>query len=185
MTSGDDRNIHVRLCGPSGPWETAWDRKKRDEVSAKWKKELRVTTAEKENLGQCKQCGACCAFISIPPFREDELDCLPEDILRVVTWYTQNHRVRPKAPAPCYFYDMTTRRCLIHEHKPQTCRDFEPGGPACRKERSDLLPALNQYYNATKEWAKHYTRIVELEGRIQEMGEFCFDDEVVEGMLNA
>jgi Fe-S-cluster containining protein len=148
-------------------------------VTAKWKKELRVTApAERETLGQCKQCGACCAFISIPPFKEDELDRLPQDILRVVEWYTQNHRVRPSSPAPCYFYDMTSRRCLIHEHKPQTCRDFEPGGPGCRKERVNLLPALEQYHNATRRWSQHYARFVNLEGRIQEMGEFCMDDDV-------
>lgn len=153
-------------------------------MSAKWKKELRGTTAETKPLGQCKQCGACCAFISIPPFKEEELDRLPEDILHVVAWYTQNHRARPASPTPCYFYDMTTRRCLIHAHKPQTCRDFEPGGPGCRTERSYLLPALEQYHNATKRWAQHYTRFVNLEGRIQEMAEFCLDDEVMEDLLS-
>lgn len=147
-------------------------------MTAKWKKELRVTAAERETLGQCRQCGACCAFISIPPFKENELDRLPESILQVVDWYTQNHRVRPSSPAPCYFFDMTSRRCLIHEHKPQACRDFEPGGPACRKERSELLPAFEHYHNATKRWAQHFTRFVNLEGRIQEMGEFCVDDEL-------
>jgi Fe-S-cluster containining protein len=152
-------------------------------VSAKWKKDLRVTTAEREDLGQCKQCGACCAFISIPPFKEDELDRLPANILQVVEWYTQNHRVRPTSPVPCYFYDMTSRRCLIQEHKPQMCKDFEPGGPACRKERSNLLPALERYYNATKQWAQHNARFVEMEGRIQQMAEFCTDDEVVESTL--
>jgi Fe-S-cluster containining protein len=151
-------------------------------VSAKWKKDLRLTTAVAKDLGQCKQCGTCCAFISIPPFRENELDRLPTDIQQVVAWYTQNDRIRPKAPVPCYFFDMTHRVCLIHEHKPQMCRDFEPGGPACRKERSDLLPALSHYYNATKQWAKHYTRVVILGGRIQEMGEFSLEDKAVEGL---
>lgn len=152
-------------------------------MSAKWKKELRPAAAGQESLGQCRQCGACCAFISIPPFREDELDQLPADIQQVVDWYTQNDRIRPKSPVPCYFFDMTHRVCLIHEHKPQMCRDFEPGGPACRKERSDLLPILNQYYNATRQWARHYTRVVFPGGRIQEMGEFSIDDEIVEGLL--
>ena len=153
-------------------------------MSAKWKRGLRSTTAEDKTLGQCRQCGACCSFISIPPFREDELDHLPERIQQVVDWYTQTDPDRPKSPVPCYFFDMTKRICLIHEHKPQTCRDFEAGGVACRKERADLLPALNHYYYATKQWAKHYTRVVLPGGRIQEIAEVSFDDEVMEGLLS-
>ena len=151
-------------------------------MSVKWKKRLRSATRE-EAPGQCKRCGVCCAFISIPPFREDELDRLPPDIQQMVDWYTRNDRRRPESPVPCYFYDMTHRACLIQEHKPQTCRDFQPGGPACRKQRSDLLGVLNSYYHATRQWSHHYTRLVSPGGRIQEMGEFCFDDEVVEGLL--
>ena len=152
-------------------------------MSAKWKKELHPAPAEAETAGQCQRCGTCCAFISIPPFREDELDRLPPGILQVVDWYTQNDRARPESPVPCYFFDMKARVCLIHEHKPQTCRDFEPGGPACRKQRSDLLAVLNSYHIATKQWARHYTRIVVPGGRIQEMAEFSVDDEIMEGLL--
>jgi Fe-S-cluster containining protein len=152
-------------------------------MSAKWKKELCSAPAEKEEPGGCKRCGTCCAFISIPPFREDELDRLPLGIQQVVDWYTRHDHDRPQSPVPCYFYDMTERTCLIHAHKPQMCRDFEPGGPACRKERSDLLGVLNSYYNATTQWAKHYTRIVAPGGRIQEMAEFSREDEVLEGLL--
>lgn len=152
-------------------------------MSAKWKKNLRPVTTEEDGLGLCHRCGACCAFISIPPFRPEELDRLGIDIQQVVDWYTQNDPDRPKSPAPCYFYDMTRRICLIHEHKPQMCRDFEPGGPACRKVRSDLLGPLNTYHNATRQWARHYTRVVLPGDRIQEIGEFSLDDEVVEGLL--
>ncbi len=152
-------------------------------MSARWKKELHPATVETEKPGQCKRCGTCCAFISIPPFREDELDRLPADIQQVVDWYTRRDYARPQSPVPCYFYDMTERVCLIHEHKPQTCRDFEPGGLACRKQRSDLLVVLNNYYNATRQWAKHYTRVVVPGGRIQEMAEFSLEDEIMEGLL--
>jgi Fe-S-cluster containining protein len=152
-------------------------------VSAKWKKGLRPTTDSNETVGQCQRCGACCAFISIPPFKEDELDRLPAEIQQVVAWYTQHDANRPESPVPCYFFDITNRVCLIHEHKPQACRDFEPGGPACRKERGDLLGPLKHYYNATKQWARHYTRIVLPGDRIQEIGEFCLDDETVERLL--
>jgi Fe-S-cluster containining protein len=153
-------------------------------MSVKWKKQLRPTTAEGAP-GQCKRCGVCCSFVSIPPFREDELDGLPPDIQQVVDWYTRNHHARPQSPAPCYFYDLTNRACLVHEHKPQACRQFEPGGPACRKQRSDLLRALNSYYNATRQWARHYTRVVFPGGRIQEMGDFSFDDEAMEDLLES
>jgi Fe-S-cluster containining protein len=150
-------------------------------VSARWKKHLRQTMGESQPAGQCQRCGACCAFISIPPFREDELDRLPIEIQQIVDWYTRNDPARVKSPVPCYFYDIAARACLIHEHKPQTCRDFEPGGLACRKQRSDLLGPLNSYYDATGEWAKHYTRRAAPGGRIQQMAEFRRDD-VVEGV---
>lgn len=158
--------------------------KDEDTVSAKWKKDLCVAAVEPQEDGQCRQCGTCCAFISIPPFKEDELDGLPPEIQQVVKWYTRHNAARPKSPVPCYFYDVTHRTCLIHEHKPQACRDFEPGGPGCRKQRNDLLGALNQYYNATRQWARHYTRVVLPGSRIQEIAEFCLDDdEAMERLL--
>ena len=149
-------------------------------MSAKWKKGLRSATIARDEQGQCSQCGTCCSFISIPPFREDELDRLPAEIQQVVQWYTKNNRSRPQAPTPCYFFDMTKRTCLIHEHKPQMCREFEAGGPACRKQRSDLLAALNAYRSAVGQWKKHYTRFVLPGGRIQEMAEFSLEDGVPE-----
>jgi len=148
-------------------------------MSARWKKGLRAAPSPQEKAGQCRQCGTCCAFISIPPFRENELDGLPADIQQVIDWHTRNDHARPQSPVPCYFYNITDRACLIHEHKPQTCRDFEPGGPACRRQRSDLLAVLNNYYNATAQWAKHYTRVVVPGGRIQEMAEFGLEDQIL------
>ena len=160
------------------------DGKTRNRVSAKWKKQLGVATASPETVDQCRQCGTCCAFISIPPFKEDELDRLPPEILQVVDWYTRHNAARPKSPVPCYFFDMTNRICLIHEHKPQACRDFEPGSPGCRSERRHLLGVLNKFYEATEQWARHFTRVVLPGGRIQEMGEFSLDDdETMEHLL--
>lgn len=152
-------------------------------MSAQWKKGLHPATPETNRPGQCQGCGTCCAFISIPPFREDELDTLPADVLQVIDWHTRNDAARPKSPVPCYFYGITDRVCLIHEHKPQACRDFEPGGPACRKQRSDLLAILNNNENATRQWARHYTRVVVPGGRIQEIAEFSLEDQIMEGML--
>lgn|GEM_PF-1045768 len=148
-------------------------------MSAKWKKDLSAAAAPPEPAGQCRQCGTCCAFISIPPFREDELDHLPIDIQQVVDWHTQHDAARPKSPVPCYFYNVANRTCLIHAHKPQACRAFEPGAPACRKQRHDLLGPLNRYYDAARQWARHYTRVVVPGGRIQEIAEFSIDDEIV------
>jgi Fe-S-cluster containining protein len=144
-------------------------------MSAKWKKSVRTSTLEPQAEGQCKCCGSCCAFISIPPFKEDELDRIPADIRAVVAWYTQHQPKRPETPSPCYFYDATSRLCLIHEHKPQTCRDFVPAGPACRNLRSNLLDALNAHDNAACQWSRHYTRVVLPGRRIQEIAEFAVD----------
>jgi Fe-S-cluster containining protein len=150
-------------------------------MSSRWKKTLHAAAGlavEETPAGQCKRCGACCAFISIPPFRDDELDELPADIRQVVEWYTRNDRNRPQSPTPCYFYDVTNRACLIQEHKPQMCQDFQPGGLACRKERNDLLGPLNRYRDATQQWAKHYTRVVAPGERIQKISEFSLEDDV-------
>jgi Fe-S-cluster containining protein len=169
-----------------GTMERHEGEEKESHMSAKWKRALHPLPVEKEESGQCKCCGTCCAFISIPPFREDEVDRLPPDIQQVIDWYTRHDRDRPRSPVPCYFYDMTTRLCLIHEHKPHTCREFEPGGRACRQQRSDLLGALNNYRDATKQWAKQYTRFVAPGARIQEIAEFRREeDDALEGVLQS
>jgi Fe-S-cluster containining protein len=37
---------------------------------------------------------------------------------------------------PCYWFDMETRRCRHHEHRPKVCRDFETGSQQCHEWRN-------------------------------------------------
>lgn len=38
---------------------------------------------------------------------------------------------------PCFWLDTTTRRCKNYEHRPATCREFEPGEDACLAYRRE------------------------------------------------
>lgn len=41
------------------------------------------------------------------------------------------------------WYDEVTKRCRHYEHRPQVCRAFSPGEPACNGMRLELgLPKL-------------------------------------------
>lgn len=37
---------------------------------------------------------------------------------------------------PCLWYDEEAKQCRHHEYRPDTCREFEVGGDACRATRS-------------------------------------------------
>ena len=36
---------------------------------------------------------------------------------------------------PCIWFDMESRQCKHHEHRPRICRDFETGNPECLEWR--------------------------------------------------
>jgi Fe-S-cluster containining protein len=36
---------------------------------------------------------------------------------------------------PCVWLDLETRRCKHYEHRPDICRNFDLGCPACRRHR--------------------------------------------------
>ena len=54
---------------------------------------------------------------------------LKEELTRLITAY-------PTPPegeldGPCAWFDLETRRCKHHEHRPRVCRDFQIGSHDC------------------------------------------------------
>lgn len=94
---------------------------------------------------ECKGCGACCAHFACPHFGLEEMAALPPDIRNIVEWFGKNDVARSNHGIPCYFFNMASRKCLIHEHKPRVCREFEPGGPTCQRLRVLYLPILARF----------------------------------------
>jgi Fe-S-cluster containining protein len=62
---------------------------------------------------------------------------LKEDLEAFVTNYTvPNYGSDVESfDGPCYWFDMNSRRCKHHEHRPQVCRDFETGSTDCLEWR--------------------------------------------------
>jgi Fe-S-cluster containining protein len=94
---------------------------------------------------ECKGCGACCAHFACPHFGLEEMAALSHEIQNVVEWFKENDFARSDHAIPCYFFNMASRKCLIHGHKPRVCREFEPGGPTCQRLRMLYLPILARF----------------------------------------
>ena len=47
---------------------------------------------------------------------------------------------------PCCWFNMETRQCRHHQHRPNVCRDFETGSPQCH------------------EWRRYYSDKIRLDG---------------------
>jgi Fe-S-cluster containining protein len=76
----------------------------------------------------CDACGACCMQQVYPPFTDDELAFVPDE-LRVTFELLaagESNEVRP-----CVWLDLETRQCRHYDHRPQICRDFERGSASC------------------------------------------------------
>ena len=82
---------------------------------------------------KCIGCGACCMMMTVPPDcgePEDDAwwESLPESLqeeIGAVEGYGQ----------PCIWLDIETRRCKHYEHRPPTCRKFNPGNAVCEEDR--------------------------------------------------
>ncbi len=92
-------------------------------------------------------CGACCLHFTIPPFDcmcslgfdgddfEDDVDFsrLPDHLkAELVALYESD---RSNLPMPCPWLDPATRKCRNYEHRPVTCREFQPGCNICLEDR--------------------------------------------------
>lgn len=106
-----------------------------------------------KNETKCKRCSACCVAMGSPgPLGHIRAGRhLPKGARAVSKWFFEVDPDRDEHLTPCYFLNLRTRRCLIHDHKPPWCADFEPGGPFCETARIGLLPVLDQFNRALLE----------------------------------
>lgn len=67
---------------------------------------------------------------------------MPDDLKQQWKDFVENYRRDGELDGPCFWFDMDTRLCRNHEHRPQVCRDFEAGSLACkqwRREYNELI----------------------------------------------
>ena len=67
---------------------------------------------------------------------------LPDDLRHELDMYVAGYQARTyddevsSFDGPCCWFDMETRRCQHHEHRPNVCRDFETGSQPCYEWRN-------------------------------------------------
>lgn len=92
----------------------------------------------------CDNCSACCMHLGVPPFDQDdgdfegidaEWEAMPQSLKDEVdaAW---ERGVSSFVGQPCIWLDVTAKRCRNYEHRPGTCRRFEPGNPFCLEDRA-------------------------------------------------
>lgn len=102
-------------------------------------------TTEARPVVTCEGCGACCLHMGLPPYAEDEVSLLRENLPKVYSDFVAVEatrllqlRVTGVDHVPCGFFDHVTRRCRHHEYLPDICSRFEVGEPSCMEYREDL-----------------------------------------------
>ncbi len=93
----------------------------------------------------CEGCGACCLHMGLPPYADDEVDFLRENLPKVYSDFVAVQatrllqlRVTGVDSVPCGFFNHVTRRCKHHEYPPDLCAGFEVGEPSCMWFREGL-----------------------------------------------
>ena len=92
-----------------------------------------------ESTNTCEGCGACCLHVAVPPFLPGETDGLPEELLGKLDRWSETHRIQfdvnKVESIPCAALDLETRRCTIHAHRPEVCREYAVGDIDCNLVR--------------------------------------------------
>jgi Fe-S-cluster containining protein len=93
------------------------------------------------DVPSCDNCGACCMGMLWPPFDDDEAipAKLDEELGRLQDGAAERMKSGDFA---CVWFDKTTRRCKHYEHRPRTCRAFEPGCDICHEDRENYGIAM-------------------------------------------
>ena len=98
----------------------------------------------------CDGCGLCCEGIGSPvllyasrpgigephPFRPTDL---PRELIEEIDFHFSGLTRGQEPLARCFWFDPESRRCRHYEHRPQLCRDYELGGPACLGRRREAV----------------------------------------------
>ena len=98
-------------------------------------------------IESCTDCGACCRFVTSPPFRrvfdeagEDAWERLrrerPDLVAEIVaTTAARRAAGQPSYGSECLWYDAVGRVCRHYELRPQACRDFAVASTDCHDAR--------------------------------------------------
>lgn len=98
----------------------------------------------------CQGCGVCCRHIGYPPFvrpkgnhpGEHWWQVLPPDLRTELDAFVAQYEPRnydgtvDTLDGPCCWFNQETGLCKHHLHRPNVCRDFEPGSSGCREWRA-------------------------------------------------
>lgn len=89
----------------------------------------------------CYGCGACCIHMGYPAYLHDlesqpdepHWTALPSELKEQLLLYITDYEPprEGELDGPCVWFDLDTRRCKHHEHRPQVCRDFKVGSQGC------------------------------------------------------
>lgn len=112
----------------------------------------------------CNDCGACCFEQCSPPgyvavvTGNEHLWPDEEDVERAKTLPPEALRLLLEAVAaassddsPCCWLDLVTNRCRFYEHRPNICRDFEPGSEGCRSWRDEYKVDVERIFTSYSE----------------------------------
>jgi Fe-S-cluster containining protein len=86
----------------------------------------------------CDRCGACCMQQGHPPYTDDELQFVPDELLESINGHLSQLEADDFGE-PCIWLDSDTKQCRNYEHRPQVCRDFERGCDSCVELRLRFL----------------------------------------------
>jgi len=101
-------------------------------------------TSGQESIEQtadlCEDCGICCLHVNCPPLLPEERERLPKSLRVEIDGYLDSIRYEDK-DWPCIWFDRSTGKCRHYEHRPEVCREFEPGGEGCNRMRAEASVA--------------------------------------------
>jgi Fe-S-cluster containining protein len=98
-------------------------------------------------IESCDDCGACCRFVSMPPFYrvfdgdgEEAWERLKRERPDLLAAFLAELKARravggPFYGTPCLWYDAETGRCRHYDLRPSDCREFAVGSDDCRDAR--------------------------------------------------
>lgn len=85
-------------------------------------------------IESCDGCGACCMQQGHPPYTDDELQFVPDELLAPINEYLATLE-EDDFGQPCIWLDPDTKQCRNYDYRPHVCRDFERGCDPCVRLR--------------------------------------------------
>ncbi len=92
-------------------------------------------------IADCGGCGVCCMHMGYPAFLngsetqadEEYSTSLPIDLKTELLHFIAAYQPPPVGDldGPCVWFDMQSRGCKHHAHRPRVCRDFAIGSQGC------------------------------------------------------